>query len=90
MEKLINRQSVLEVAKGFVFTDKTQKRQYMDFLKYCLDNANDNSEPLTNANHIRNMTDEQLAHYLEGFAYGGMKVDANKILKYLKSEVRCE
>lgn len=39
MKKFVNKESVLEVAKGFIFTDKTQKRQYMDFLEYCLDNA---------------------------------------------------
>ena len=64
MEKLINKKSVLEVAKGFTFTDKTQEKQYMDFLEYCLDNAKDNSKPLTNADKIRNMTDEELAEFL--------------------------
>lgn len=39
MKKLINKESVLEIAKGFTFTDKTQERQYMYFLEYCLDNA---------------------------------------------------
>lgn len=64
MEKLINKESVLEVAKGFTFTDKTEERQYMDFLEYCLDNTKDNSKPLTNAERIRNMTDEELAEFL--------------------------
>ena len=64
MEKLIRKESVLEVAKGFTFTDKVEEKMYMDFLEYCLDNATDNSEPLTNADRIRSMTDEELAKFL--------------------------
>lgn len=64
MEKLISKESVLEVAKRFTFIDKTEERQYMDFLEYCLDNANDNFKPLSNADRIRNMTDKELAEFL--------------------------
>ena len=64
MGKLLSKESVLEVAKGFTFTDKTQEKQYMDFLVYCLNNAKDNSKPLTNADKIRSMTDEELAEFL--------------------------
>lgn len=44
--------------------------------------------PMTNADRIRSMTDEQLAYYLHGFSYGdGLGVSADKILRWLKSEV---
>lgn len=33
------KNKILEVANGFTFTDKTQQRQYMEFLEYCLENA---------------------------------------------------
>lgn len=39
MSYLISRSEAVKVAKGFTFTDETQKRQYMDFLHYCLDNT---------------------------------------------------
>lgn len=41
---------------------------------------------MTNADKIRNMTDEQLAHFLKGFSYGKKEVDADKLLRYLRSE----
>lgn len=103
MEKLINKKSVLEVAKGFTFTDKAQEKQYMDFLKYCLDNANDNSKSLTNADRIRSMTDEQLAdlitnihtEWIDEYEYiyfiGRKQLEEyTDILEWLKSEVGCE
>ena len=37
MSDLISRKDAVNVAKGFTFTNETQKRQYMDFLHYCLD-----------------------------------------------------
>ena len=39
MNDLISKTDAVNVAKGFTFTDETQKRQYMDFLHYCLDNT---------------------------------------------------
>lgn len=39
MSDLISKKDAVNVAKDFVFTDETQKRQYMDFLHYCLDNT---------------------------------------------------
>lgn len=39
MSSLISKKDVVNVAKNFMFTDETQKRQYMDFLHYCLDNT---------------------------------------------------
>ena len=39
MNDLISRKEVKAIANTFTFTDKTQERQYMDFLNYCLDNA---------------------------------------------------
>ena len=104
MEKLISKESVLEVAKGFIFTDKTQKRQYMDSLEYCLDNANDNYRPLINADRIRSMSDEELAEFLEktvrDIGDNMFKCENQSLekcmdckecyLKWLKSEVGCE
>jgi hypothetical protein len=63
------------------------KTEHEEQCNRCTHNATDNYNPMTNADRIRSMTDEQIAYYLEGFAYGGMKVDANKILKWLQSEV---
>ena len=37
--KLVRQEDVLAVADDFVFTDEKQKRQYMDFLEYCLNSA---------------------------------------------------
>ena len=95
MEKLINKQSVLEVAKGFTFTFAEERQRYMDFLEYCLDNAKDKSRPLTNADKIRNRTDEELAELI--YKTQGCPVDDKVcylgkgcmicITEWLKSEV---
>lgn len=39
MNDLISRKEVKAIANKFTFTDKTQERQYKDFLNHCLDNA---------------------------------------------------
>ena len=36
---MIDKKTLIEIANKFTFTDKTQERQYKDFLKYCVDNA---------------------------------------------------
>lgn len=39
MSDLISRSEVVNIAKGFNFTFKDDKKRYMDFLDYCLNNA---------------------------------------------------
>lgn len=39
MNDLISRKEVKAIANKFTFTDKTQERQYKDFLKHCLDHV---------------------------------------------------
>lgn len=36
---MIDEKKLIEIANKFTFTDKTQERQYKDFLKYCVDNT---------------------------------------------------
>lgn len=37
MSDLINKKTAIERAEACTFTDKAMKRQWMDWLKYCLD-----------------------------------------------------
>lgn len=39
MSRYIRKEDIMAVANSFIFTDKAQRKQYMDFLEYCIDNA---------------------------------------------------
>lgn len=39
MSRLIKKEDVIAVAKGFAFTFAEERQRYMDFLEYCIDNA---------------------------------------------------
>lgn len=39
MSKYIRKEDIISVANGFTFTDKAQRKQYMDFLEYCINNT---------------------------------------------------
>jgi len=39
MSRYIRKEDIMAVANSFIFTDKAQRKQYMVFLEYCIDNA---------------------------------------------------
>ena len=47
MSDLISKSKIIEVANDFTFTFAEDKRRYMDFLNYCLDNAPTVAKPLS-------------------------------------------
>lgn len=76
MEKLIRKESVLEAAKGFTFTDKVEEKMYMDFLRYCLDNVE-----ILDSNKKVSSSREKLLKYVESFP--GFSSDLDIIKMYL-------
>ena len=60
----------------------------------CIHNSLDNFKPMTNADRIRNMTDEELAEHFSGLIRDTKEheycQDKDDWLKWLKSEVGCE
>ena len=52
----------------------------------CTHNALDHWKPMTNAGRIRNMTDEELAEFLEEFAWDN-EPTKRETLKWLQAEV---
>lgn len=39
MGRLIEENSVIEVAEKFTFTDENERRKYLDFVRYCVQNS---------------------------------------------------
>lgn len=73
------------------------KQEHEEPCVRCTHNATDNFEPLTNAERIRSMTDEELAKWLNGFSECVIpngdclsKYCDDCVLKWLKQEVGCE
>lgn len=39
MGRLIKENTVIEVAEKFTFTDENERRKYLDFVRYCVQNS---------------------------------------------------
>lgn len=65
----------------------TRKSPFEEPCKNCTHNATDNYEPMTNADRIRNMTDEELVKFIYYTAEDLEDYSKNELIEWLQSEV---
>lgn len=60
MSDLISRKTALERAEACTFTDKNEKRKFMDWLKYCLGQPTVEAVPVVHGEYVHFLRKEQV------------------------------